>query len=59
MRRMRAVREGRCFVLDGNAYFNRPGPRLADSAELLAAVLHPDAFPDARERYAGAWVAWG
>ena len=59
MRRMRAVREGRCFVLDGNAYFNRPGPRLADSAELLAAVLHPDAFPDERERYAGAWVAWG
>jgi iron complex transport system substrate-binding protein len=56
---MRAVREGRCFVLDGNAYFNRPGPRLADSAELLAAVLHPDAFPGARERYAGAWVVWG
>jgi iron complex transport system substrate-binding protein len=55
---MRAVREGACFVLDGNAYFNRPSPRLADSAELLAGVLHPGAFAGVRERYAGAWVAW-
>jgi iron complex transport system substrate-binding protein len=39
---LRAVREGRAFVLDGNAYFNRPGPRLYRSVELLAAVLHPD-----------------
>jgi iron complex transport system substrate-binding protein len=58
IRRMRAVREGACFVLDGNAYFNRPSPRLADSAELLAGVLHPGAFAGVRERYAGAWVAW-
>ena len=58
LRRMRAVREGRCFVLDGNAYFNRPGPRLADSVELLAAVLHPDVFPDVRERLPGAWAQW-
>ena len=58
LRRLRAVREGRCFVLDGNAYFNRPGPRLADSAELLAGVLHPEIFPDVRERLAWAWTAW-
>jgi iron complex transport system substrate-binding protein len=58
MRALDAVREGRCFVLDGNAYFNRPGPRLADSAELLAAVLHPEAFPDWLERYAKAWRRW-
>ncbi len=38
---LRAVREGRVFALDGNAYFNRPGPRLADSAEILAEILHP------------------
>ena len=37
-----AVRSGDCYVVDGNAYFNRPGPRLADSAELLATILHPD-----------------
>jgi iron complex transport system substrate-binding protein len=58
LRRMRAAREGRCFVLDGNAYFNRPGPRLADSAELLAAVLHPALFPGASERFAGMWATW-
>lgn len=58
LRRMRAVREGRCFVLDGNAYFNRPGPRLADSAELLASVLHPTVFPEVRERLSAAWAAW-
>jgi len=59
LRSLEAVREGRCFVLDGNAFFNRPGPRLADSAELLAAVLHPAVFPGVRERYAGAWTTWG
>jgi iron complex transport system substrate-binding protein len=42
--RLRAVREGRVFLLDGNQYFNRPGPRLAESLEILAEVLHPDAF---------------
>jgi iron complex transport system substrate-binding protein len=36
-----AVRDGRVFALDGSAYFNRPGPRLVESAEILAAVLHP------------------
>jgi len=36
-----AVRSGRVFALDGSAYFNRPGPRLVESAEILAAVSHP------------------
>lgn len=36
-----AVRSGRVFALDGSSYFNRPGPRLVESAEILAAVLHP------------------
>jgi iron complex transport system substrate-binding protein len=39
-----AVRAGRACVLDGNAYFNRPGPRLVESLEILAEILHPDAF---------------
>ena len=29
---------------DGNAFFNRPGPRLVESLEILAEILHPDAF---------------
>ena len=36
------MREGRVYFADGNAYFNRPGPRLADSAEMLAEMLHPE-----------------
>jgi iron complex transport system substrate-binding protein len=36
-----AVREARVYFADGNAYFNRPGPRLADTAEILADMLHP------------------
>ena len=31
------------WVVDGNAYFSRPGPRLVDSVELLAGILHPEA----------------
>jgi len=41
---LRAVREGRVFLGDGNALFNRPGPRVVESLECLAEALHPDAF---------------
>jgi iron complex transport system substrate-binding protein len=37
-----AVRAGHVAVVDGNAYVNRPGPRLLDSAEIFAAALHPE-----------------
>lgn len=37
---LRAVREKRVFAIDGNAYISRPGPRLVESAELLARALH-------------------
>jgi iron complex transport system substrate-binding protein len=40
-----AVRAGRVFVADGSAYFSRPGPRLVDSLELLAAIVHPETVP--------------
>lgn len=41
---LRAVREGRVFLADGNAFFNRPGPRLVESLEILAEILHPADF---------------
>jgi iron complex transport system substrate-binding protein len=41
---LRAVRAGRVFLADGNQYFNRPGPRLVESLEILAEILHPDVF---------------
>ena len=37
-----AVRSGRVYALDGNAYFSRPGPRVVDGIELLASLIHPD-----------------
>lgn len=55
---LRATREGRCLLMDGNAYFNRPGPRIADSAELLAGALHPTACADLAARYAHAMRPW-
>ncbi|HEY9768071.1 MAG TPA: cobalamin-binding protein [Coleofasciculaceae cyanobacterium] len=39
-----AVKNGKVFITDGNAYFNRPGPRLVDSAEILAEIFHPELF---------------
>jgi iron complex transport system substrate-binding protein len=44
-RELPAVRAGRVFLVDGNAYFSRPGPRLVDSLEILAHALHPDVHP--------------
>jgi iron complex transport system substrate-binding protein len=38
-----AVRAGRAHVIDGDAYLNRPGPRLVDTLELLADLIHPGA----------------
>jgi iron complex transport system substrate-binding protein len=39
---LRAAEHGRLHLADGNAHFSRPGPRLVDSLEWLAGVLHPE-----------------
>ncbi len=39
-----AVRSGRVYAVDGNAYFNRSGPRLVDSLEILEQLIHPHRF---------------
>ena len=36
------VKNKRIYFSDGNSYFNRPGPRLVDSLEIIANALHPD-----------------
>jgi iron complex transport system substrate-binding protein len=54
-RQLSAVREHRVFAADGNAYFNRSGPRLVDSIEILAHLFHPDLFPPPREEPQRAW----
>lgn len=39
------------FLVDGNAYFNRPGPRIIDSLEILAFCTHPEIFPEFGDIY--------
>jgi len=52
----RAIRSARAYAVDATAHFSRPGPRVADGVELLAALLHPDVFPSATlEGRAAAW----
>lgn len=46
------------YVADGNAFFNRPGPRLVESAEILAACTHPEAFSDLWQKHAAAFRRW-
>jgi iron complex transport system substrate-binding protein len=41
---LRAARAGRVYAADGNQYFNRPGPRLVESLEILAEILHAERF---------------
>jgi iron complex transport system substrate-binding protein len=41
---LKAVRSRRVFMADGNQYFNRPGPRIAESLEILAETVHPELF---------------
>jgi len=41
---MNAVRNRRVYLADGNAYFNRPGPRVVETLEILAEILHPNRF---------------
>lgn len=41
---LRAMKQGRVYLIDGHHYFNRPGPRLVESAEIGAEILHPDRF---------------
>jgi iron complex transport system substrate-binding protein len=41
-----AWRDGRVWVTDATSYFSRPGPRVVDGLELLAWVMHPEAFPE-------------
>jgi iron complex transport system substrate-binding protein len=53
---LRAVRAGRVFVADGNAWFNRAGPSLFETPEILAEMLHPDLFAPTHQRIA--WEIW-
>ncbi len=52
-KQLRAVQQRRVYIADGNAYFNRPGPRLVESMEILAEIFHPTVF-----RFGHAGTGW-
>jgi len=41
-----AAESGHVYVVNASAYFARPGPRIVDSLEILAGILHPTEFPE-------------
>lgn len=41
---LKAVKNQHVYVVDGNQYFNRPGPRIVESLEILAEIFHPNIF---------------
>jgi iron complex transport system substrate-binding protein len=51
---LKAVNDGRVYLTDGHHFFNRPGPRLAESLEILTELLHPESM---QSRHRGqAWM---
>jgi iron complex transport system substrate-binding protein len=53
---LKAVQRDRIFVADGNQYFNRPGPRIVESLQILAEIFHPELFTS---RYEGkGWMRY-
>ncbi len=47
--KLKAVQAGRVYLTDGNQFFNRPGPRLVESLEILAEIFSPSQAPFAHE----------
>jgi iron complex transport system substrate-binding protein len=50
------VRNRQVYLTDGNQYFNRPGPRIVESMEIMAEILYRDVF-DFGHHTAG-WERW-
>ena len=53
---LRAVRRQKVYLTDGNQFFNRPGPRLVESLEILAEIFHPTPFQFGHEGQG--WRRW-
>jgi len=54
--KLTAVQKNSVYILDGHHYFNRPGPRLVDSADILAKIIHP---AECGSGYEGTgWIQW-
>ena len=53
---LRAVRAGQVYLVNGNHFFNRPGPRLVQSAQIVAEILHPESV--APDNHGDGWTAY-
>lgn len=54
---LKSVQQNRVYILDGSHYFNRPGPRIRESVEILTQIFHPDIF-DRETKHPG-WKHYG
>jgi iron complex transport system substrate-binding protein len=54
---LKAIKNNRLYIADGNQYFNRPGPRIVDSIEILAEIIHPKQFIFGYE--GNGWIRFG
>jgi iron complex transport system substrate-binding protein len=54
---LKAVKNNRLYIADGNQYFNRPGPRVVDSIEILAEIIRPKQFAFGYE--GEGWIKFG
>jgi iron complex transport system substrate-binding protein len=54
---LNAVKNNRLYIADGNHYFNRPGPRIVDSIEILAEIINPKQFIFGNE--GSGWIKFG
>ncbi|HQS53261.1 MAG: cobalamin-binding protein, partial [Sphingobacteriales bacterium 39-40-5] len=43
-RELKAVKDNKIYIADGNHYFNRSGPRITDSIEIMAEIINPKQF---------------
>lgn len=53
---LRAVNSGEVYILDGHHYFNRPGPRIFESARIMAEIFHPERFKPTLEE--SGWIRY-
>ena len=53
---LKAVKNDEIFLLDGNRFFNRPGPGIYDSARILGEINHPELFKPLYKN--DGWIHW-
>ena len=53
---LRAVKNDQVYLTDGNQFFNRPGPRLVESLEVLSEIFHPQHFNFGHQQIG--WLKW-